>query len=206
MKTLGVKTDFPKKWNGKLCTKDSMNNMDDKCAWVGLDEELNQYSNVFFAAVFNLSYSFLAPMIWLLSPVLSLLLFIIPSLAKTKTNMDLDNGLGVPFDYYNTNIELIKILTNPFLWPGFWFELLIDYFHTLTYLFKYWREFAFSPDSETFPEIKYAGRSGTELSADIMEMYGYLNFLQVIGIPLNIFVVTCGLPAYLLIKFTSANN
>ena len=38
LKTLGIKTDIPKKFNGKLCTKDSMNNLDDKCAWEGVDE------------------------------------------------------------------------------------------------------------------------------------------------------------------------
>ena len=142
---------------------------------------------------------FTAPLIWFMVPWMVLLLWFMPQLADTPTNLDMNNH-SIPFDYYNNEFNLLSRLSNPMSWLLTISEVTIDFFHSLTYIFNYWIEY-FQTDKNTFPSIKYAGRSGSALAKDLIDIFGWLYTIQVAGTPVNIFFGIVSIPCFFLLKY-----
>ena len=160
---------------------------------------MQQYSNVAFLPFFSFLLGFSSPLVWFITPMAVLLLYVMPSLADTSANLS-DADSGIPIYYYNNEFSILKTMENPFLWLPSILEFTMDYLHSLSYLFVYWQEY-FQGDKYTFPTITYKERSGHEIANDLISMYGWLYAIQVLSTPFNIFFGIVSIPAVLLVKY-----
>ena len=89
---------FPKKFKYEPCV-----NYNDECEFnadEGVKMELMQFSNVANAALFMFSLGFMAPLAWFFSPIIVVVLYLVPELIETDAQLsDMDDG--IPIYYYN---------------------------------------------------------------------------------------------------------
>ena len=69
--------------------------------------------------------------------------------------------------------KIRKDPTNPVILLFEGYILLVDFCHSLAYILEYVEEYM-TFDQENFPSVSYAGRSGTDLQADLMDLANYI--------------------------------
>ena len=62
--------------------------------------------------------------------------------------------------------------------------LLVDFCHSLAYILQYVEQYM-TFEQENFPSVSYAGRSGTDLQVDLMDLANYLGMWQILGSPIS---------------------
>jgi len=142
----------------------------------GYDQELDMYANVAFLAAINTSLLITAIPVYLITPILSAALYLIPDMIKTTSvrHPNYWDGKGVPFYYYYERAHEIRFA--PWHWPVFLVEGIIDYLHAYSYLFIYWKSFM-TTDENTLPGMKgitYTDRPGRYVANDLMELLGWM--------------------------------